>query len=210
MSGIQENIMQMEALKATMQATERKIFEGEEDYRQEIARLREQQTTRETALESEIGRAKEIGVAALTERGAQAGYETRMATMKAEQTASAGESRIAAGGIRASGTALAAKQQETDIAYAGAQRIAEAGAAEMKIGGLQLGNQLTGAREQKSLLTMGYRQGITEQQRKLTELEKNAPDYMKWTLLGGMAGISSNFYQSMKDTAFKVLSLAAL
>ena len=173
-----------------------KIQEAKADYAAEIQRLTQAERARERVMESEIGRARELGITALTERGAQAEYETKMAAMKAEQAVSAGESRIGAGGIRASGTAVAAAQQQADIAYAGAQRTAEAGAAQMKIGGLQLKGQLLGGKEQESLLTLEYSQRITEQQRKKRELEANANAMINWALLGGLAGVTSSFYQA--------------
>ena len=201
MTDIGSTVLQAAALVAQAASVSMKIQEAEKDYAEEIARLETQKTARETIATSEIGRAKETGIAALSERGAQAAYETAGAMRKAEQTASSAEARIGAGGVRASGTALAAAQQETDIAYAGAQRIAEAGAAQMKIGGLQLKNQLVGGREQKSLLTMEYGQRITEQKRKLTELEENATEMINWTLLGGLAGVYGSFYNSSANPA---------
>ena len=178
------------------EAARMKISEATRDYAAEIKRLQEGQRAREQVMESEIGRARELGVTALTERGAQAEYETKMAAMKAEQAVSAGESRIGAGGIRASGTVLAAAQQQADIAYAGAQRTAEAGAAQMKIGGLQLKGQLLGGEEQKSLLTLQYSQALAEQKRKKAELESNASAMIAMAYAGGLAGVGSSFYQS--------------
>lgn len=177
-------------------AVEMKIREAEKDYASEISRLETQKAAREAVAESEIGRGKEIGIGVLTERGAQAAFESQKAMREVEQTASAAEARIGASGVRVSGSALAAAQQDVDIAYAGAARVAEAGAAQMTIGGLQLKGQLKGAREQKSLLTMEYGQTITEQKRKLTELEKNATAMINLTLLGGLAGVYSSFYKS--------------
>jgi len=206
MGQIQENIMEYNAQKATMKGMELKIEEAKTDYTKEIERLQEQLTARETVAASEIGRTRELGIAALTERGAQAAFESQKAMREVEQTASAAESRIGASGVRASGSALAAAQQDVDIAYAGAQRTAEAGEAAMKIGGLQLSGQLKGQAEQKTLLTLGYNQQITEQQRKLTELQGNAQQYLENIRLGGMAELTSSFYSPSTDVAKLMLA----
>ena len=195
MTDIGSTVMQGVALGAEVWTTGMRIEEARRDYAHNIANMKEAKAARLAAAEGEIVRGKETGIAALSERGAQAAYETNVAMRKAEQTASSAEARIGASGVRASGTALAAAQQETDIAYAGAQRIAEAGTAQMKIGGLQLKNQLVGGREQKSLLTMEYQQRITEAQRKKTELEENTVAMLFQVGLGGLAGLSSSFYK---------------
>ncbi len=204
---IAEAQMQWQALAAMKESTEQKINEAITDYTKEIERLQETKSARENAMENEIGRVREAGITALTERGAQAGYETRKAMMGAAQAASSAEARLGASGVRATGTALAGRQQDVDIAYAGAQRVAEAGAAQMKLGGLQLGSQLQGAQEKKSLLTMEYRQNITEQQRKLAELQANKGQYLGWVVQGGLAGIYSNFYQGAKQDVGSLLAL---
>jgi len=188
---------------ATIAATSQKIKEAKADYRSEIARMEEMKAAREATAEAEIGRGKEIGIEALTELAAGTTYETRKATFEAEQTASSAEAKLGASGLRASGSALAARQQDVDIAYATADRTAEAGAAQMKVGGLQVASQLKGAREQKTLLGLEYGQSIEEQRRKLTELEDIDWKLIRWAGLGALGAVTSSFYKHAEAGTFK-------
>lgn len=194
---------QVAAMAATGIGTAMKIEEGKEDYRSEIARMEEAKAARERVMENEIARAKDTGVAALTEEGRAGTFETRMALMGVEQVASSAEARMGAGNIRAAGTAAAAAQQQVDIAYAGAQRQAEAAASRMTVGGMQLRNQLQSGREQKSLLTMEYEQNLAEQRRKLKDLTEHKAAMVAIAVAGGMAGLSSTFYQQVQSGVWK-------
>jgi hypothetical protein len=188
------------AMIAQGESTRMKIEEGIADYEEEVKRLEETKLARETQMMGKEQRAKQIGIAGLTEQAAAGKYETETAMMKAEMTSSSAQARIGASGVKATGSALMGAQQATDIAYAAADRTAEAAAAGIRIGGLELGNQLQTATGERSLLTMEYRQTIEEQRRKKTELETNKNAMVAWAYLGGLAGVSSSFYNAAANT----------
>ncbi len=182
------------AAKAREQATKMKIEEGIADYQEEINKLIVTHQTKSKLMSEEMARTRALGVATLTETGKQSAYETKLASMKATQTASSAEARIGASGLKATGTALMGAQQETDIAYAAADRTAEAGAANVNIGGLQLGNTLKTQAGQKSLLTLEYKQNLASAERRKTELIKNKQALMNLAFYGGLADVASGFY----------------
>jgi hypothetical protein len=179
---------------ADVAAMKMKIEEGVADYNEDIARRTKSMNARVELMTGEMKREKAIGVASLEEKAAGANFESRMADMKAAQTASSSEAAIGASGVRASGSALLGAQQTTDIAYAAADRTAEAGAAGVRLGGMELGNRLESAQGQKSLLTMESTMDIRQQQRKRDELLKNKSAMLWMAGIGGAAGVASSFY----------------
>jgi hypothetical protein len=173
------------------------INEAANDYAAEISRMKQMRNARLTEMNAGQERAKEIGIAGLTEKAAAGKYETQQAMMKAEMTGSTAQARIGASGVKATGSALMGAQQATDIAYAAADRTAEAAAAGVRIGGLELGNQLQTAEGQESLLTLEYRQDIEQQQRKLTELKKNRPGMLAIAAAGGALNAYGTYYNAV-------------
>jgi len=181
---------------ANVAATGMQINEAANDYAAEISRMKQMRNARLTEMNAGQERAKEIGIAGLTEKAAAGKYETQQAMMKAEMTGSTAQARIGASGVKATGSALMGAQQATDIAYAAADRTAEAAAAGVRIGGLELGNQLQTAEGQESLLTLEYRQDIEQQQRKLTELKKNRPGMLAIAAAGGALNAYGTYYNA--------------
>jgi hypothetical protein len=78
--------------------------------------------------------------------------------------------------VRASGTALAAQQQQADIAYAGAQRTMEKGNAAVTLGGLKFKNSIADLTAASSLLTAQYARTEKEYRRKIKQLGGTPPD----------------------------------
>ncbi len=188
-------------------ATAMKIEEGIADYAAEINRQEEMRDARLSQMSASAGRTKEIGIESIGEGAEQAKYESETAMMKATMASSTETAKIGASGVKARGSALMAAQQTTDIAYAAADRTAEAGAAGIRIAGLQLGNQLQSAAGERSLLTLEYKQGLAEQQRKKDELEKNKWAMIAISLAGGAGALGTSFYNASK--AFSGTSAAA-
>jgi len=172
-----------------------KIEEAITDYAQEISDLKEMRNARLAEMTASGERAKEAGIAGLQEKVAGANFDTRMATMKAEMTASGSEAKMAASGVRAGGSALMGAQQNVDIAYAAADRVAEAGTAGVRIGGLQLADTLQSSKAAKSLLTLEYGQTLAEQKKKKENLQKSKGFMIAATALGAGAGVASSFYE---------------
>jgi hypothetical protein len=182
---------------ANVAATNMQVNEGIADYNAEISRMKEMRNARLTQMEAGEARAKEIGIAGLTEQAKVGKYETETAMMKAEMTSSTAQARMGASGVKATGSALMGAQQTTDIAYAAADRTAEAAASGIRIGGLELGNKLQTAAGEQSLLTLEYRQNIEQQTRKKKELEKNRAGMLLISAAGGALNAASTYYNAV-------------
>lgn len=163
----------------------------------------------------------EEGVLALKEQGAQAEFESRMAMTQAEMTASGQEARLGSSGTRLGGSPLLAAQQDVNLAFAAADRTAESGAAQMKIGGVQLKNrlgditadqrltraelsrqqshELSDITAQESYLTADYGRKVAEMTRKRNYLSANKAGMVAIAAAGGLAGLSSSFYNYGRD-----------
>lgn len=179
---------------ASAYAVMMEAHEAYEDYSHEITRMIEMRNERLKQMTASEARAKEIGIAGLTEQAKAGKYETETAMMKAEMASSTAQAKIGASGVKATGSALMGAQQATDIAYAAADRTAEAAASGIRIGGLELGNKLQTAAGEQSLLTLEYRQNITEQQRKMKELRENAGAMAAIAMAGGMLNAAGSLY----------------
>jgi len=125
-------------------------------YKREIGRLEEKQGEATGEAERQIGSTMEAGVAGLREQGAQAAYETKLATIKTELTTSSEEARLGRSGARMGGSPLLAAQQNVNLAAAAAERSAEAGMSAVTIGGIKLKSELGGIAAQHTLLTSEY------------------------------------------------------
>ena len=193
---------QVTAMAATAAGTDMQIGEAIADYNAEIGQV--QARSAETADEANrrVEAQTKEGALALKERGAQSAFDSRMAMIGAERTASGQEARLGASGARAMGSPLLAAQQNVDIAFAAADRTVEKGNAGMKLGGLQLESGLAGIRAQETLATNEYGRQITEATRQKTFLEDNRPWMVLQAGLGGLPGLASTFYKGSSNGTF--------
>jgi hypothetical protein len=152
-------------------STSQRIAEARDDYKAAMKDIDAQVADAEAEATRQIANTKAEGIATLKEQGAQSEYETKIATIQAEQTAQSAEAAIATSGVKQKGSPLLVAQQQADLAFAEAQRVGESGQAAMKIGGLKLGTSLQNIEAEKTLLTKELQRQRAELYRKKEALK---------------------------------------
>ncbi len=186
------------AMEAQAKATSMRIEEGVRNYTQAINELQARGGEMQAEASRRIGTTRQEGVLTLKEQGAQGAYEGRMAMTQAEMVASSEEAKLGASGVRATGSPLAAAQQNVDLASAAADRTIERGNAGMAVGGLRLGNSMADIQAQSTLLTADYTRQGTELARKRKELLDNRDMMVTLARAGGAAALGTSFYNLSK------------
>jgi len=120
-----------------------------------------------------IQQTKAEGIANLKELGKQAAYESGVANVQGQMTASGQTAKLGASGARATGSPLLAAQQASDIARAAAGEKTRAGNAGISLGGLKLGGSLADIQAATTLLTNEYGRKLATAKRKQKSLEEN-------------------------------------
>ena len=188
----------MTSMEAEATATSMRIEEGVRDYTQAIGDLQARGGEMQAEASRRIGTTRQEGVLTLKEQGAQGAYEGRMAMTQAEMVASSEEAKLGASGVRATGSPLAAAQQNVDLASAAADRTIERGNAGMAVGGLRLGNSMADIQAQSTLLTADYTRQGTELARKRKELLDNRDMMVTLARWGGAGALGTSFYNLSK------------
>jgi hypothetical protein len=194
--------LQAAAMAASGVGTGMRIEEAITDYSHEASNIEAQQAE----ISGEGGRkaavAREEGVMALQEQGAQAAYETKLATVKTELVTSSEEAKLGKSGVRIGGSPLLAAQQNVNLAAAAADRTAESGMAGMALGGVKLKNQLGDITANQTLLTAEYERRRQEALRQQRYLEQNKGAMIGVAVAGGAPGLGTSFYNAGKASGW--------